>query len=216
MRKGDILYNINGEELAYKNKFELVSKLSSLEGIAEVSVLRKINPTNCFGSTNPELQVPYHNGIFAQNSIKLAMRKYEKPSMKSNSEADFATAISTGAVLMPPNGTATTPATIPNLPSGNNIPDSGTNNNTPEVVGNNLVACSSNRDSNVGIEEGVMDLVADQSCESLAEAGGGGEVGAASRPDHQQDQEAKLEDDQNDLGDKEAVAATTEGFKDKG
>lgn len=35
--------------------------------------------------------MPYHNGIFAQNSIKLAMRKYEKPSMKSNSEADFAT-----------------------------------------------------------------------------------------------------------------------------
>ena len=87
------MYNINGEELAYKNKFELVSKLSSLEGIAEVSVLRKINPTNCFGSNNPELQVPYHNGIFAQNSIKLAMRRYEKPSMKSNSEADFASVI---------------------------------------------------------------------------------------------------------------------------
>lgn len=209
LRKGDILYNINGEELAYKNKFELVSKLSSLEGIAEVSVLRKINPTNCFGSTNPELQVPYHNGIFAQNSIKLAMRKYEKPSMKSNSEADFATAISTGAVLMPPTAT---PA--PKLPSGNNIPESGTNpnnnNNTQEVASNNLVASSSNRDSNVGIEEGVMDLVADQSCESLAEAG----VGAATRTDHQQDEETKLEDAQNDE-DKEAVAAI-EGFKDKG
>lgn len=89
LRKGDILFNINGEELAYKNKFELVSKLSSLGGIAEVSVLRKINPTNCFGSNNPEQQVPYHNGIFAQNSIKLAMRKYEKPSMKSNSEVEL-------------------------------------------------------------------------------------------------------------------------------
>lgn len=90
LRKGDILFNINGEELAYKNKFDLVSKLSSLGGIAEVSVLRKITP-NCFGSTNPEQHVPYHNGIFAQNSIKLAMRKYEKPSMKSSSEVDFGT-----------------------------------------------------------------------------------------------------------------------------
>lgn len=102
LRKGDILFNINGEELAYKNKFELVSKLSSLGGIAEVSVLRKINPTNCFGSNNSELQVPYHNGIFAQNSIKLAMRKYEKPSMKSNSDADF-TSAQTGNELAAPN-----------------------------------------------------------------------------------------------------------------
>ena len=76
-----------------------MSKLGSLEGIAEVSVLRKINPTNCFGSNNPELQVPYHNGIFAQNSIKLAMRRYEKPSMKSNSEADFASVIVPGSII---------------------------------------------------------------------------------------------------------------------
>lgn len=86
LRKGDILFNINGEQLAYKNKFELISKLSSLGGIAEVSVLRKTN-SNCFGANID--QVPYHNGIFAQNSIKLAMRKYEKPSMKCNSEAEL-------------------------------------------------------------------------------------------------------------------------------
>jgi hypothetical protein len=88
LQKGDILYNINGEQMAYKNKFELISKLSSLGGIAEVSVLRKSNP-NCFGANTD--QIPYHNGIFAQNSIKLAMRKYDKPAMKSSSEADIAT-----------------------------------------------------------------------------------------------------------------------------
>lgn len=144
------MYNINGEELAYKNKFELVSKLSSLEGIAEVSVLRKINPTNCFGSNNPELQVPYHNGIFAQNSIKLAMRRYEKPSMKSNSEADFASVIVPGSII-------TTNAANP-----------------PIVVAQPAVnkTSSSAAGSNVGMA--VMDLgadVADHS-ESASQCGG--------------------------------------------
>ena len=54
--------------------------------------------------------MPYHNGIFAQNSIKLAMRKYEKPSMKSNSEADFATltAAAVSAAVAAANAATTT------------------------------------------------------------------------------------------------------------
>ena len=56
-------------------------------GVAEVSVLRKAaDASGCFGG---EEEVPYHNGIFAQNSIKLAMRKYESPATKSSSEAEF-------------------------------------------------------------------------------------------------------------------------------
>ena len=102
-----------------KNKFELISKLSSLGGTAQVNVLRKVAtaPSNyCFVNKNSHANsnsnansksndnlvsmppdsstatttstavldqtphiIPYHNGIFAQNSIKLAMRKYEKP-----------------------------------------------------------------------------------------------------------------------------------------
>lgn len=84
LKKGDIIYCINGETMSYCNKFDLVSKLSSLNGIAEVSILRK---SNCYGPHKD--QVPYHNGIFAQNSIKLAMPKYDKPSIKSNSENDM-------------------------------------------------------------------------------------------------------------------------------
>ncbi|RMZ92951.1 hypothetical protein BpHYR1_024288 [Brachionus plicatilis] len=84
LKKGDIIYCINGENMAYCNKFDLVSKLSNLNGIAEVSILRK---SNCYGPHKD--QVPYHNGIFAQNSIKLAMPKYDKPSIKSNSENDM-------------------------------------------------------------------------------------------------------------------------------
>lgn len=84
LKKGDIIYCINGESMTYCNKFDLVSKLGNLNGIAEVSVLRK---SNCYGPHKD--QVPYHNGIFAQNSIKLAMPKYDKPSIKSNSENDI-------------------------------------------------------------------------------------------------------------------------------
>lgn len=86
LRKVDILFNINGETLYDKNKIEVASKLCSFEGTANVSILRRTN-SNCF-VLKPD-QIPYHNGIFAQNSIKLAMRKYEKPSIKSNSEADI-------------------------------------------------------------------------------------------------------------------------------
>ena len=85
LKKGDILYNINGEQLIYKEKFEVCSMLSSLSGIAEVGILRK-SIDNCFGDDEDE--IPYYNGIFAQNSIKLAMRKYENPGIKSNSEFD--------------------------------------------------------------------------------------------------------------------------------
>ena len=139
MQKGDVLLNINGEELTFKNKFELISKLSSLGGTAEVNVLRKTSEHHhssslltssnyCFASSKKTLSasnnnissaskitssnsndnnlnstttanlktssdqgpiiIPYHNGIFAQNSIKLAMRKYEKPAIKSNSDID--------------------------------------------------------------------------------------------------------------------------------
>jgi hypothetical protein len=88
LQKGDILYNINGEQLAYKNRFDIISKLSSLGGIAEISVMRKAS-SSCFGCSSNE-EVPYHNGIFAQNSIKLAMRKYDQPSaLKSNSEVEL-------------------------------------------------------------------------------------------------------------------------------
>ncbi|CAF0708860.1 unnamed protein product [Brachionus calyciflorus] len=90
LKKGDILYCINGDQLSFCNKFDVVSKLSNLNGIAEVSVLRKNN--NCYGS-HTDL-IPYHNGIFAQNSIKLAMRKYDKPSIKSNSDAEMAHTVS--------------------------------------------------------------------------------------------------------------------------
>ena len=84
LKKGDIIYCINGQSMAFCNKFDLVSKLGNLNGIAEVSILRK---SNCYGPHKD--QVPYHNGIFAQNSIKLAMPKYDKPSIKSNSENDM-------------------------------------------------------------------------------------------------------------------------------
>lgn len=86
LKKNDILYNINGEQLLYKNKFDLCSMLSSLGGIAEVTVLRK-SPGQLFNTSDYE--VPYYNSIFAQNSIKLAMRKYENPASKSGSDAEF-------------------------------------------------------------------------------------------------------------------------------
>jgi hypothetical protein len=86
---GDIFYSINGEQLIYKDKFELISLLSSLSGVAEVCVLRKTtNSCSLFVAVNNK-EVPYHNGIFAQNSIKLTMRKYEKPTIKSDSQVDF-------------------------------------------------------------------------------------------------------------------------------
>jgi hypothetical protein len=87
LKKGDILFAINGEQLHYKNKFELCSILSSLSGIAEICVLRKSTDSCCF--TGCDYEVPYYNGIFAQNSIKLAMRKYENPGIKSGSDVDF-------------------------------------------------------------------------------------------------------------------------------
>ena len=74
--------------MEHKNKFDLISRLSSFNGVAELCILRRANG-NCYGTANDS--VPYHNGIFAQNSIKLAMRKYEKPSMKSGSDADIDT-----------------------------------------------------------------------------------------------------------------------------
>jgi hypothetical protein len=160
LQKGDILININGETLTQKNKFDLIAKLSSLSGTAEVCILRKTQAqmvssctgVNCYGvvnissssllssqspspsspssscclneeeeeeegeeeeeeegkdlddatsnngtltktSSHSDQVIPYHNGIFAQNSIKLAMRKYEKPSssiaLKSSSEQEI-------------------------------------------------------------------------------------------------------------------------------
>ena len=92
LKKGDILYNINGENLVNKNKFELCSLLSTLTGIAEICVLREIEQNCCYAmSNNSGDEVPYHNGIFAQNSIKLTMRKYENPAIKSGSEVEFLT-----------------------------------------------------------------------------------------------------------------------------
>lgn len=65
---------MNGEKLIHDNKNDLITKLGSLEnGQAELAILRR----SSYGVVND--LVPYHNGIFAQNSIKLAMRKYEKP-----------------------------------------------------------------------------------------------------------------------------------------
>ncbi len=87
LKKGDILFTVNGEQLHYKNKFELCSILSSLSGIAEICVLRKSTDSCCF--TGCDYEVPYYNGIFAQNSIKLAMRKYENPGIKSGSDVEF-------------------------------------------------------------------------------------------------------------------------------
>jgi hypothetical protein len=91
LKREDIFYSINGEELIYKNKFELISLLSSLNGISEICVLRKVANNCLYGMSlsSSSNEVPYYNGIFAQNSIKLAMRKYEKPTMKSGSEVDF-------------------------------------------------------------------------------------------------------------------------------
>lgn len=89
LKKGDILYNINGENLLNKNKFELCSLLSTLTGIAEICVLREIESC-CYGMSSGD-EIPYHNGIFAQNSIKLTMRKYENPAIKSGSEVEFLT-----------------------------------------------------------------------------------------------------------------------------
>jgi hypothetical protein len=96
---GDIIYNINGEY--YKNRFDIISKLSSLSGIAEINVLRKSNGISCcFGGSTLD-EIPYCNSIFAQNSIKLAMRKYEKPGIKSSSDADIAFTISERASAEP-------------------------------------------------------------------------------------------------------------------
>ena len=89
LKKGDILYSINGQLLSDKNCFELISLLGSLSGVSEICVLRKTD-TNycCIGGLDDET-VPYHNGIFAQNSIKLAIRRYDKPAIKSGSEVDM-------------------------------------------------------------------------------------------------------------------------------
>jgi hypothetical protein len=90
LQKGDILYIVNGQQMNFKNKFEMIDKLGSMNGVAEVAVLRKNNNFNSSNSTNNKDRIPYHNGIFAQNSIKLAMRKYETPpDLKSNSDSDF-------------------------------------------------------------------------------------------------------------------------------
>lgn len=70
----------------------------------EVSVLRK-SGENCFGSNNDS--IPYCNGIFAQNSIKLAMRKYDKLGIKSGSDADLGYIISERASAEPPSPTET-------------------------------------------------------------------------------------------------------------
>ena len=88
LQKGDILYIVNGKQMNFKNKFEMIDRLGSMNGVAEVAVLRKNNNFN--NSSNNKDRIPYHNGIFAQNSIKLAMRKYETPpDIKSNSDSDF-------------------------------------------------------------------------------------------------------------------------------
>jgi hypothetical protein len=82
---------INGEKLACKTNSELISKLNSSQttGPVALSFLRRVNG-NAFGSSlgTAKDQIPYHNGIFAQNSIKLAMRKYEKLTLKSDNELD--------------------------------------------------------------------------------------------------------------------------------
>ena len=62
-------------------------------------MLRKSNSNCCYGSILDE--IPYCNSIFAQNSIKLAMRKYEKPGIKSCSDADIGYAISERASVEP-------------------------------------------------------------------------------------------------------------------
>lgn len=61
--------------------------------------MRKSNSNCCYGSILDE--IPYCNSIFAQNSIKLAMRKYEKPGIKSCSDADIGYAISERASVEP-------------------------------------------------------------------------------------------------------------------
>ena len=169
LQKGDVLVNINGEELTFKNKFELISKLSSLGGTAEVNVLRKalthhhssslLTSSNyCFVSSNKTLSasnnniaatsnancsnnntnnlnsstsinlktnsepgpiiIPYHNGIFAQNSIKLAMRKYEKPAIKSTSDMDSNTFNNTNTLTNNENSNSNRePVEVLNVPS---------------------------------------------------------------------------------------------------
>jgi hypothetical protein len=90
LQKGDILYIVNGQQMNFKNKFEMIDKLGSMNGVAEVAVLRKNNNFSSSNSSNNKDRIPYHNGIFAQNSIKLAMRKYETPpDIKSNSDSEF-------------------------------------------------------------------------------------------------------------------------------
>jgi hypothetical protein len=87
LRKGDILFMMNGEKLTCKSKFDIILKLSSQTCPVELSFLRRVSG-NSFGSPTAMDLIPYHNGIFAQNSIKLAMRKYEKLSMKSDNDMD--------------------------------------------------------------------------------------------------------------------------------
>ena len=72
------MVNLDGEQLEFKNKEILFAKLNSLHNIGKLVVFR---PSNCDGFNRSSEFVPYHNGIFAQNSIKLAIRKYENPSL---------------------------------------------------------------------------------------------------------------------------------------
>ena len=97
LQKGDIICDINGEQQYNKDKFQIISKLSSLSGTAEISILRGTK-RNCNYTVSGE-DIPYYNGIFAQNSIKLAMRRYETIAIKSNS--DFAYAISERSSIEP-------------------------------------------------------------------------------------------------------------------
>ena len=83
---GDILYKFNHESLVNKSKHELISAFQSINQVCELKVIRKLLNSNTNTSKN---EIPYHNEIFAKNSIKLAVRSsnYEQPGILSSKRA---------------------------------------------------------------------------------------------------------------------------------
>lgn len=69
---GDILYMLNEHSLHNKTKNDILDKFKSINQISELKILRKLKIFET--KTNNPDGIPYYNGVFAKNSIKLAMR----------------------------------------------------------------------------------------------------------------------------------------------
>jgi len=76
LEKDDILYKFNHESLVNKNKREIISALKSINQVCELKVIRKAVSfqTKLDDCNHDDTKIPYHNEIFAKNSIKLPVR----------------------------------------------------------------------------------------------------------------------------------------------